>query len=129
MHPSSRRPSPPTEGIVYVPAGDDPAVTSIPAGAGIVGEPVGDGDVTIYFEVAGAVNTRTFAQRVRIAYERMTDRAQTTKARLVPRDALVPVGTYSPTRLEVSVTGPRSARRLGDWLGVAELDHELRVSA
>jgi hypothetical protein len=41
---------------------------------------------------------------------------------LVPRDALVAVGTFDPSAGEIVLTGDQSAAAVAEWLGMPQLD-------
>jgi hypothetical protein len=118
--------------ILYVPAGGQRATAGIARGSAIVGQPEpGSGDVTIYFE--GAIydpqNVRTLADRAKHAAGRMIEQYPTTATRLVPRDALVVVGTFDLREGCIQLAGPHSERAVADWLGTTQLDPaELRPS-
>ena len=115
----------PPEIVLYLPAGHR-ATADIVRGAAIVGQPrrVAD-EVKIYFEGAiyGAPqNVRTLADRARQAAGRMVEEYPTTAMRVVPRDALVAVGTFDLRSGRVMLTGPHSERAVADWLGTPQLD-------
>jgi len=118
--------------IVYLPNGSDPATASIVRGSAIVGQPQpGSDKVRIYFE--GAIydqrNVRTLADRASHAAGRMVEEYPTTAMQVVPRDALVVVGTFDLREGRILLTGPHSERAVADWLGVPRLDPaELRPS-
>lgn len=115
----------PPEIVVYLPTGHR-ATADIVRGAAIVGQPrrVAD-EVKIYFEGAiyGAPqNVRTLADRARQAAGRMVEEYPTTAMRVVPRDALVAVGTFDLRAGRIMLTGPHSERAVADWLGTPQLD-------
>lgn len=118
--------------IVYLPSGSDPATASIVRGSAIVGQPrAGSDEVAIYFE--GAIydqrNVRTLADRAKHAAGRMVEEYPTTAMRVVPRDALIVVGTFDLREGRILLTGPHSERAVADWLGAPRLDPtELRPS-
>jgi hypothetical protein len=116
--------------VVYVPAGGHPATQGIARGSAIVGRPrPGAEDVKIYFEGAtqGQSGMRTLADRALHAYGRLAEEASTTATRVVPRDALVVVGTFEPGPGRIVLTGEHSAAAVATWLGVPILDSaELR---
>lgn len=112
--------------VVYVPAAPDhPATSEIARGSAILGrpEPGGD-DVRIYFEgaVHGQTEMQTFADRAVYACGRLVQRYPTIAARLVPRDALIAVGTFEQSIGEVVLTGPHSAALVAEWLDSPGLD-------
>lgn len=111
--------------VVYLPAGHR-ATADIVRGAAIVGQPrrVAD-EVKIYFEgtIYGAPqNVRTLADRARQAAGRMVEEYPTTAMRVVPREALVAVGTFDLRAGRIVLTGPHSERAVADWLGTPQLD-------
>ena len=59
---------------------------------------------------------RTFADRAVYACGRMVDSYPTAAAMLVPRDALVAVGTFDPSTSEIVLTGDQSAAVVAEWL-------------
>jgi hypothetical protein len=113
-----------SEPVVYVPAPASPAMIGISRASAIVGLPEGRGEVRIYFQddLHGAANLTTFAQRALVAYERLAGRASISTTRVVPRNALVAIGTYSSARQQVLLAGPASEAELLDWLGKDQLD-------
>jgi len=57
----------------------------------------------------------------------MVDDYPTAAAMSVPRNALVPVGTFDPSTSEILVTGDQSAAAVAEWLDMRQLDpSELR---
>lgn len=83
--------------VLYVPSGGFQATADIARGSAIVGElRAGAAEVEVYFEGAifGQENMRTLADRATHATGRMLERYATTAARIVPRDALLAVGTF-----------------------------------
>jgi hypothetical protein len=111
--------------VVYVPADGHLATSAIVSGSAIVGRPVaGADDVEVYYEgnVHGAANMRTLADRAAHACGRMLQSYPTVAKRIVPREALVVVGTFEPRASRIILTGPQSERAVADWLGVPELD-------
>jgi hypothetical protein len=82
--------------VLYVPSGGYPATADIARGSAIVGEPRAGAEVEVYFEGAifGQENMCTLADRATHAAGRMLERYATTAARIVPRDALLTVGTF-----------------------------------
>lgn len=119
--------------VVYVPAGGHPATDGIARGSAIVGlaEP-GAEEVRIYFEGAlfDQVNMVTLADRAVHAFGRLRERYPTLARRMVPREALVAVGTFDEAGGRIILTGEQSAASVATWLGVPTLDPaELRCSA
>lgn len=116
---------------VYVPDADK--LTVIDRGSGIVGTveawPVHQGDhVLIDYEGNryGAVNLRTFADRVARAWDRQSVRYPTVARMVVHKQALVEVGEYDQAEGVVRVT---NAAALADWLDVEVIDPaELHVT-
>jgi hypothetical protein len=111
--------------FVYVPAGGHPATQGIARGSAILGRPVpGAEEVQIHYE--GAIfdqsEMRTLADRAVYACGCLLDDYPTTATRLVPRDALVAVGSFHPATGEVLLTGQTSASAVATWLGVPVLD-------
>lgn len=118
--------------IVYLPSGSDPSTARIVRGSAIVGQPQpGSDQVRIYFEGAiyDQLNVRALADRASHAAGRMVEEYPTTATGVVPRDALVVVGTFDLREGRILLTGPHSERAVADWLGVPRLDPaELRPS-
>jgi hypothetical protein len=116
---SGRRKDTPTA-VVYVPSGDHLATLLIAAGSGIVGRPDGSGRTEIYFEggIRGQVNMSSLADRVSHAYDRMVTEYPTTARMVMPDDALVAVGTFSPREGRIELTGPDSEARVARWLSI-----------
>ncbi|MBN9624211.1 MAG: hypothetical protein J0H06_14900 [Actinobacteria bacterium] len=118
--------------VVYLPAGGHPATEGIARGSAIVGVPEpGTEEVRIYSEdsLYGQSNMITLADRALVAYERLRDRAPTVTMRVVPRGALVTVGTFDEAAGRIILTGDQSAAAVATWLGVPTLDPaELRRS-
>lgn len=110
--------------VLYVPHGGYPSTADIARGSAIVGEPRTGADVEVYFEGAifGQENMRTLADRATHAAGRMLERYATTAARIVPRDALVVVGTFDFRSGRITLTGADSARVVAAWLGTPQLD-------
>lgn len=111
--------------VVYVPRGGYPSTADIARSSAIVGEP-GDraAEVEVYFE--GAIfdqeNMRTLADRATHAAGRMLERYSTRATRIVPRDALLAVGTFDFRRGQITLTGADSERVVAAWLGTPQLD-------
>jgi hypothetical protein len=118
--------------VVYLPTGGHPATEGIARGSAIVGLPEpGAEEVRIYFE--GALyeqsNMVTLADRAVHACGRLRERYPTLAKRMVPRAALVVVGTFDETGGRIILTGDQSASAVATWLGVPTLDPaELRRS-
>jgi hypothetical protein len=111
--------------VVYVPRGGLQATADIARGSAIVGEPKADAaEVEVYFEGAifGQENMRTLADRATHAAGRMLERYATTAARIVPRDALVAVGTFDLHEGRISLTDSDSKRAVAVWWGMPRLD-------
>jgi len=74
-----------------------------------------------------AERNSTLADRAVYACGRMVDDYPTAAAMSVPRNALVPVGTFDPSTSEILVTGDQSAAAVAEWLDMRQLDpSELR---
>ncbi len=118
--------------VVYLPAGGHPATEGIARGSAIVGVPEpGAEEVRIYFEGAlyGQVNMVTLADRAVHAHGHLRERYPTIAKRMVPRGALVAVGTFDEAAGRIILTGDQSAAAVATWLGVPALDPaELRRS-
>jgi hypothetical protein len=111
--------------VLYVPRGGFSATADIARGSAIVGEPrAGAAEVEVYFEgaILGQENMRTLADRATHAAGRMLERYATTAARIVPRDALVAVGTFDPRQGRIVLTDADSACAVAAWLGTPRLD-------
>jgi hypothetical protein len=111
--------------VLYIPRGGYPSTADIARGSAIVGEPrAGVAEVEVYFEGAifGQENMRTFADRATHAAGRMLERYATTAVRIVPRDALLAVGTFDFDQGRIRLTGPDSERAVAGWLGTPRLD-------
>jgi hypothetical protein len=110
--------------VLYVPSGGYPATADIARGSAIVGEPRAGAEVEVYFEGAifGQENMRTLADRATHAAGRMLERYATTAARIVPRDALLAVGTFDFRKGQITLTGADSERAVAAWLGTPQLD-------
>ncbi|MBS1887574.1 MAG: hypothetical protein JSU06_10335 [Actinobacteria bacterium] len=119
--------------VVYVPAGGHPATAGIVRGSAIVGLPdPGSEEVRIHFEGAlyGQSGMATLADRAVHACGRLRERYPTVAKRVVPRAALVVVGTLDETGGRIILTGEQSAAVVATWLGLPVLDPaELRRSA
>jgi len=109
--------------VLYVPRGGHPSTAGIARGSAVVGEPRA-GAAEVYFEGAlfGQKNMRTLADRATHAAGRMLGRYPTTAVRIVPRDALVAVGTFDSGKGRIRLTGPDSERTVAGWLGTPRLD-------
>lgn len=113
------------EFVLYVPSGGYSATADIARGSAIVGElRAGAAEVEIYFEGAifGQENMRTLADRATHAAGRMLERYATTATRIVPRDALLAVGTFDFHEGRIRLTGSDSERTVAAWLGTPRLD-------
>jgi hypothetical protein len=110
--------------VLFVPVGDHRATVDIARGSAIVGEPRAGAEVEVYFEGAifGQQNMRTLADRATHAAGRMLERYATTAARIVPRDALLAVGTFDFRKGQITLTGADSERAVAAWLGTPRLD-------
>lgn len=110
--------------VVYVPRGGYPLTADIARGSAIVGEPRTGAEVEVYFEGAifGQENMRTLADRATHAAGRMLERYSTTATRVVPRDALLAVGTFDFRSGQITLTGADSERVVAAWLGAPQLD-------
>jgi hypothetical protein len=119
--------------VVYVPAGGHPATTDIARGSAILGQPeIGTDQVRVHFEggIYGQVGMRTLGDRALHAFGRLAEDYPTTACRLVPREALVVVGTLDPRGSRIMLTGPHSEAVVAGWLGTLRLDpDELRPAA
>jgi hypothetical protein len=80
--------------------------------------------LTIYFEGAiyGQENMRTLADRTTHAAGRMLEGYATVATRLVPRDAVIAVGTFDFRAGRINLTGPGSERAVAAWLGTLRLE-------
>jgi hypothetical protein len=110
--------------VLYVPRGGYPSTSDLARGSAIVGEPRAGAEVEVYFEGAifGQENMRTLADRATHAAGRMLERYATTAARMVPRDALLAVGTFDFRSGQITLTGADSERVVAAWLGTPQLD-------
>jgi hypothetical protein len=111
--------------VLYVPSGGYSSTADIARGSAIVGElQAGAAEVEVYFEGAifGQENMRTLADRATHAAGRMLERYATTAARIVPRDALLAVGTFDFREGRIRLTGSDSERAVATWLGTPQLD-------
>jgi hypothetical protein len=110
--------------VLYVPSGGYPTTADIARGSAIVGEPRAGAEVEVYFEGAifGQENMRTLADRATHAAGRMLERYATTATRIVPRDALLAVGTFDFRKGQITLTGADSERAVAAWLGTPRLD-------
>jgi hypothetical protein len=109
--------------VLYVPSGGYSSIADIARGSAIVGEPRA-GAAEVYFEGAifGQENMRTLADRATHAAGRMLERYATTATRIVPRDALLAVGTFDFHEGSIRLTGSDSERAVATWLGTPQLD-------
>ena len=111
--------------VLYVPSSGYSATADIARGSAIVGElRSGAAEVEVYFEGAifGQENMRTLADRAAHAAGRMLERYATTATRIVPRDALLAVGTFDFREGQITLTGSDSERAVTVWLGTSQLD-------
>lgn len=110
--------------VLYIPVGGYPSTADIARGSAIVGEPRAGAEVEVYFE--GAIyaqeNMRTLADRATHASSRMLEGYTTSASRIVPRDALVAVGTFDFGEGRITLTGADSERVVAAWLGTLGLD-------
>lgn len=99
-------------GTVYVPRG--PGV--VDRGSGIVGRLGPDGRLTVYFEGNryGAANIVTWADRVAVAQDRLTQQYPTVARSTVPLAAMCAVGRFDGTRITVH---PGAETIVARWLG------------
>ena len=105
---------------IYVPRPGTAARSAHLRGSALVGRPVDGARVDTYHEDgrAGAVNVRTWEDRLLQAAYRLVDRAATTSRSVYPASELVPVGTYDTgTWAVVEITAPDA---LAQWLPVEE---------
>lgn len=113
---------------IYVPAlGADSLADLIP-GSGIVGTPMLDGKVLVYFEgnKYRAQNIRTWADRVKHAAGRMATNYPTIAMRMVPIQQVQPIGRvrFSSLGME-TILDIADLDRLRWWLGQdADLEAE-----
>ena len=111
--------------VLYVPVGGHRATADIARASAIVGEPrAGAEEVKVYFEgaVFGQVNMCTLAERAKHAAAQMLERCPTAAARVVPREALLAVGTFDFREGRIWLTGPDSEAAVAAWLGTPRLD-------
>lgn len=111
--------------VVFVPGEGDASTEGIRRGSGIVGVPVfGAESVVVYYEGAthGQTGMARLADRVLHAHGRLVDGYPTVARRVVPRTALVEVGTFDPGSGTVSPIDPAAEAALADWLGSERLD-------
>jgi hypothetical protein len=111
--------------VLYVPSGGYSATADIARGSAIVGAlRSGAAEVEVYFEGAifGQENMRTLADRATHAAGRMLERYATTATRIVPRDALLAVGTFDFREGRIRLTGSDSECAVAAWLGTPQLD-------
>ena len=110
--------------VLYVPVGGYSATAGIARGSAIVGKPGTGAEVEVHFEGAihGQENMRTLADRATHAAGRMLEGFATSAARIVPRDALLAVGTFDFGEGRITLTGADSERAVAAWLGMPRLD-------
>lgn len=115
---------------VYVPTEPaSPSTAGIDAGSGIVGRPIGEGRVLVYYEGNrfNAANVVTFADRCNVAHGRFATAAPTVARALVPVDDVVRVGTFHREHGRVEVAGGRALVRLAKWLGLCHETSEADI--
>ncbi|HXV05726.1 MAG TPA: hypothetical protein VFP23_07500 [Solirubrobacterales bacterium] len=112
--------------VLYVPAGGHTASADIGRGSVIVGEPgAGADEVEICFEdaiVGQQESMRTLAERASCAARRLLGCDPSTATRIVPREALAAVGTFSLREGRIALSGPDSEGAVAAWLGTLRLD-------
>lgn len=114
---------------VYVPAGTG-ELLGIDPRSGIVGQPVANGFVEVYFEGNrfGASNIVTFADRCHHAADRMWESYPTIARKTVPASLLEEAGTFTEGH-GVDPADVKHTLRLVRWIGCTqdELGVELRL--
>jgi hypothetical protein len=113
--------------VVFVPRADDVASELIPPGSGIVGAPTAGAErVVVYYQAAvrGSAQMRRFAGRAFHAQARLVERVSTVARLLLPRTALIEVGTFDPQTRTVAAIDDEAEAALADWLGTPEVDPE-----
>jgi hypothetical protein len=119
---------------VFVPASATvPIARTIARGSAIVGKAGSDEteQVTVDYEgnINGAVNIKTFADRVRAAAGRQSVLYPTVARSIVPRSALYQVGWYDPENGITLLDNLQAKKALVSWLDVKDLDpKELQFS-
>lgn len=111
--------------VLYLPAGGHAATAGIARGSAIVGRPQAEGElVRIYFEGAlyGRRTMPRLADRAVQAAGRLRARYPTVATRVVPREALLVVGTFDFRKGQISLIGPDSESAVAAWLGTTRLD-------
>lgn len=80
---------------VYVPT-KEPYARLIAAGAAVVGKPLENDRVIVYYEgnLSGASNLNTFEEKLDCVAGRMVSRYPTAAMSMMPKDALAKVGTF-----------------------------------
>jgi hypothetical protein len=109
---------------IYVPRPGHPELAHIDPGSAIVGVPLDDGRVAIYYEGNryGSASMERLADRMAQAAARLRfDYPTVAKAR-VPSESLVQVGRYDGVEGRVEVSDRDAERELCRWLGVDQLD-------
>jgi pyruvate dehydrogenase complex dehydrogenase (E1) component len=109
---------------VYVPSKEHDL--GIALGSGIVGLPIENGFVKIYYEgnIYSAVNLHSFKERIQVAGYRMRDRCPTTAFNVVPNDYLVQVGVYDT---ESQTIFAKDQEAIDQW--ASKYKHPNKVSA
>lgn len=108
---------------VYLP-NDEALARMIVPGSGIVGRAsLFPERIALDYEgnIYGAVNMRTFADRVQIAASRAAANYPTVARALVERERVKRIGVYDEHRGTVTLTEPNAEAELAAWLGVREL--------
>lgn len=110
--------------VLYVPVGGYSATAGIARGSAIVGKPGAGAEVEVHFEGAiyGQENMRTLADLATHAASRMLEGYTTSASRIVPRDALMAVGTFDFGEGRITLTGADSEGAVAAWLGTLRLD-------
>lgn len=115
---------------VYVPNPDASeraglSVRSIDPKSAIVGVPLGDRSIHIYYEGNrhGASNMDTFADRAYFAASRLSQRYPTVAQTIVRPRAIERVGWYYRDQQRIEVEGGLALTLLAKWLGVFDEGH------
>lgn len=107
--------------VLYVPAGGHRATACIARGSAIVGKPrAGSEDIEICVDEAnfGPAGMRTLAERARYAAVQLLGCCPSAAGRVVPREALLVVGTFDLHGGRIRLTGPDSKAAVAAWLGI-----------